>query len=216
MKRRRRRSYWIAQQILVGAYLLIYGLKIRGAHKVPLDDKILLAPNHRSYLDPPLSGLGLKREVYFFAKKELFKNPIFAKLIESLNAKPVRRTGVDKDAVRIAESLLNDNRAVVIFPEGTRCRKGDFLKPKKGIALMALRANTDIIPVTILGTRPWWKSILHRGRMSVSYGDIIKCEDAKKQDDTDQQMQWIVDEIENFWHRSAQLNDAKIITTGGS
>lgn len=171
-----------------------------------MDDKILLAPNHRSYLDPPLSGLGLRREVYFFAKKELFKNPIFAKLIDTLNAKPIRRTGVDKDAIRIAESLLNEKHAVVIFPEGTRCRKGDFLKPKKGIALIALRTNTDIIPITILGTRSWWKSIMQRGRMSVNYGDIIRCEEAKKHGDTDQQMQWIIDEIENRWHRSAQSN----------
>lgn len=209
MKHRRRWKYWVAQQILAIAYRLIYGLKIRGAENVPLDDKILLAPNHRSYLDPPLSGLGLKREVYFFAKKGLFKNPIFAKLIETLNAKPIRRTGVDKDAVRTAESLLNENQAVVIFPEGTRCRKGDFLKPKKGIALMALRTNTDIIPVTILGTRSWWKSILQRGRMSINYGDTIRCQKAKKHGDTDQQMQWIIDEIENYWHRSAQMSDRR-------
>ena len=205
MKPRKRLTYWIAQHFLAGVYRLLYGFKVHGAEKVPLDSKILLAPNHRSYLDPPLSGLGLKREVHFFAKKELFKNPIFAKLIKTVNAISIRRTGVDKDAIRTAESLLNQEQAVVIFPEGTRCRKGDFLKPKKGIAMVALRTNTDIIPVTILGTRSWWKSFLHRGRMSVNFGDTIRCQEAKNQGDVDQQMQWIVDEIEAFWHRTAQL-----------
>ena len=205
MKPRKRLAYWIAQHTLAGVYRLIYGFKVNGADKVPLDSKILLAPNHRSYLDPPLSGLGLKREVYFFAKRELFKNPVFASILKTLNARPVRRTGVDKDAIRTAENLLDQKQAVLIFPEGTRCRKGDFLKPKKGVALVALRTNTDIIPVTILGTRSWWNSFLNRGRMSVNYGDTIRCSEAKKQGDTGQQMQWIVDEIEAFWHRTAQL-----------
>ena len=204
MKHRRHWNFLISRWILARVYRLLFGIKIHGVDKVPSDGRILLAPNHRSYLDPPLSGLGLKRETYFLAKKELFKNPILAIYFKSLNTRPVRRTGVDKDAIRTIESLLDQKQAVVIFPEGTRCRKGDFLKPKKGIALVALRTNTDIIPVTILGTRSWRKSFLQRGRMSINYSDAIRCSEAKKQGDTNQQMQWIVDEIEAFWRRTSQ------------
>ena len=197
--------YFFAQRVLAVAFRVLFGIKIHGKDKVPLEGKILLAPNHRSYLDPPLSGVGLPREVFYFAKRELFKNPLLGAFLQRLNARPVRRGGVDKEAIRTIESLLAQQHAVVIFPEGTRCRIGDFLKPKKGISLVALRTNTDIIPVAILGTRSWKKSLIHRGRMSVNYGDVIRCEDAKKQGNSSQQRQWIVDKIEKFWQHTAQL-----------
>ena len=181
----------------------MFGIKIKGVDRVPVSGRILMAPNHRSYLDPPLSGLGVPREVFFLAKVELFKNRVAAAILRLLNAKPVRRSGVDSGAIRTIEELLHREEVVVIFPEGGRCLTGDFLPAQRGIALMALKTSTDIIPTYIQGSRPWWKSLYRRGWMTVTFGPVIQYKDAQQHGDHREQMRWILNEIEKSWRKMA-------------
>jgi 1-acyl-sn-glycerol-3-phosphate acyltransferase len=199
MKGKRHWIYFAVQSILRLGFWVVFGTKGEGVRRVPLSGRILLAPNHRSYLDPPLSGIGLPREAFFLAKVELFNNPIAAAVLRLLNAKSVRRSGVDTGAIRTVEKLLRQGQAVVIFPEGGRCLTGDFLPAQGGVAMVALRNDTDIIPVYIRGSRPWWKSLYRRGRMKVFYGPVIRCEDAKQHGDHREQKQWMLKEIESSW-----------------
>jgi 1-acyl-sn-glycerol-3-phosphate acyltransferase len=188
---------------MLWGFRILFGLRIKGADRVPTSGPVLLAPNHRSYLDPPLAGVGLTREVFFLAKIELFKNPILGALYRMWNGFPVRRSGVDKEAIRSIGNLLDNQQAVVIFPEGMRCRNGDFLPAQQGIAMVALRYNTDIIPIYIGGSYPWQKSFLRPGGIRVAYGPPIRCDEARKQGKIRKQMQWITDSIETSWRNMA-------------
>ena len=81
------------------------------------------------------------------AKKELFKNKIFAKLLFSLGVFPVDREGNDLTAIKKSLRLLKEERVLGIFPEGTRVKyfNDDFIK--SGLALIAVKSQSPVLPV---------------------------------------------------------------------
>ena len=85
---------------------------------------MILAANHRSFLDPFVIGCCLRRPIYFVAKQELFDNRLQGWFLNWLGAFPVRRGESDEESVATALTLLERGEAVVIFPEGTRHRTG--------------------------------------------------------------------------------------------
>lgn len=130
-------------------------------HKVILPKELLLskaaiiAPNHLSFLDPPLIAISWPEAIFFFAKAALFKNPLLKTIISNLNATPVG-SGNDLTSMKLACRLLEEGKKIVIFPEGTRSKDGSVLPLKKGVATIALRTNCPIIPAYIHGTFDIW------------------------------------------------------------
>ncbi|MEW6680243.1 MAG: (d)CMP kinase [bacterium] len=128
-----------------------FRLSVKGEKNIPSTGPFILASNHLSYLDPPTIGVSIKRELHYFAKKELFF-PIFGGIIKNLNAIPVDREGFNKDAIKRIVRILENGEAILIFPSGTRGEN----KAEKGIGLIASLSNktirTPIIPVKIMGT----------------------------------------------------------------
>lgn len=124
-----------------------YRIQSSGQENIPREGAVILCSNHISTLDPPLVGIPLERKVHFMAKAELFKVPLFGKLIANLGAFPVKRGGVSKESIRHALQLLEEGGVLGIFPEGTR---GGGMG-KKGAASLALRSGATVIPVAIIG-----------------------------------------------------------------
>ena len=75
----------------------------------------------------------MPREVHFFAKEELFRKPVFARLIRYLNAFPVRRGQFDRESLAVCLDVLKNDGALIFFPEGTRAPADGFLKAKLGL-----------------------------------------------------------------------------------
>src|SRR5919201_1029244 len=124
--------YWSVRAVLEPAIRVWFRLSSGGHRNIP-DGPVILAANHRSFLDPFVIGVCLARPVYFVAKKELFRNRLQGWLLNCLGAFPVRRGESDEDSVETALGLLERGQAIVIFPEGTRIRSGSLAKPKKGV-----------------------------------------------------------------------------------
>lgn len=123
---------------------LLTGLEIRG--RVPRKGAYVIACNHVSFLDPPLVGISALREVYFLAKIGLFQGwRSFARLIQSYNAIPI--SGVQ--GIRTAVKLLRNGQTIVIFPEGTRSRKGSMLPFNPGASYLAIGLGVPVIPAYI-------------------------------------------------------------------
>jgi 1-acyl-sn-glycerol-3-phosphate acyltransferase len=126
---------------------------VSGVENMPRSGGVLVISNHLTNLDALILGMCFKRELHFMAKIELFKNPLLARVITSLNAFPVRRGEPDRGALRQAESLLHSGRVVAIFPEGHRSRHNSVQESRGGIALLARRAGVPILPVAVTGTQ---------------------------------------------------------------
>src|SRR3954451_19953844 len=143
--------YWIARAILEPAMLVWFRVRRTGRHHIP-DGPVILAANHRSFLDPFIVGICLRRPIYFVAKRELFKNPLIGWILNCLGAFPIRRGSADEESIETANQLLERGQAVVIFPEGTRQRRGSLGEPKRGVGRRALMSGAPVVPIAITGS----------------------------------------------------------------
>jgi 1-acyl-sn-glycerol-3-phosphate acyltransferase len=138
------------------AFSLGFSLRTEGSARVPTKGPALLIANHQSYLDPVVMGLASRRPLCYLARKTLFKNPIFAWLIRSLNAVPIDQEGVGKEGIKAVLELLRAGRAVVVFPEGNRTEDGKMRALKPGIQLLLKRTEAPVLPVGIAGAYDAW------------------------------------------------------------
>jgi 1-acyl-sn-glycerol-3-phosphate acyltransferase len=146
--------HYYASSWLSGFFMKIMGgFKVRGREHLPRKGGALVCANHISYLDPP--GLGaavLPRRSYYFAKKELFSNPIFGFFLRKHYAFPVDRGSMDREAIRHAIEVLRKGELLVLFPEGGRSPDGSLQPGNIGPALIASKAGVPIIPAAIKET----------------------------------------------------------------
>jgi 1-acyl-sn-glycerol-3-phosphate acyltransferase len=150
--------YWPARVVLKVAILVYFRLRRLGQDHIPAGG-VILAANHRSFLDPFIVGCCLGRPIYFVAKRELFHNPLIGWFLNCMGAFPIRRGESDEESVQTALALLERGQAVVIFPEGTRIRSGSLAKPKRGVGRLALESGKPVVPIAITGsehTRNTW------------------------------------------------------------
>src|SRR5919205_406014 len=143
--------YWIVRSVLKPAILAYFRVRRLGREHIP-SGGVILAANHRSFLDPFVIGCCLPRPIYFVAKRELFKNPIIGWFLNCMGAFPVRRGESDEESVATALALLERGQAVVIFPEGTRIRSGSLGRPKRGVGRLALQSGAPVVPIALTGT----------------------------------------------------------------
>ena len=138
------------------AMTLAFSLRVKGQRHVPKTGPALIVSNHQSFLDPPMIGLAVRRELIYLARKTLFKNPVFAAYIRSVNAVPIDQEGVGKEGIRTIVEQLQQGRAVLVFPEGERTWKGPMLPLKPGVHLLIKRTQAPIVPVGIAGAYDAW------------------------------------------------------------
>src|SRR5215204_5752614 len=143
--------YWVTRAVLKPAILAYFRVRRLGREHIP-HGAVILAGNHRSFLDPFVIGCCLPRPTYFVAKQELFKNPLIGWFLNCMGAFPVRRGQSDEQSVETSLALLDRGQAVVIFPEGTRIRAGSLAKPKRGVGRLALQSGAPVVPIAITGS----------------------------------------------------------------
>jgi 1-acyl-sn-glycerol-3-phosphate acyltransferase len=155
----------------------LYRLRASGKEHLPMGGYVLAA-NHTSNFDPwPLAmPLYPRRAVRFMAKSELF-NPILKPILVGGGAFPVRRGEADLEAIRRAVELVREGEIVVMFPEGTRRRKGlrkrHQARAHTGAARIALLADAPLVPAAIKGT----DRLTRLGPLRVAYGEPIPVDD---------------------------------------
>jgi 1-acyl-sn-glycerol-3-phosphate acyltransferase len=156
--------YWVVRAILRPLFRIYFRLGRAGMEHVPASGPVLLAANHRSFSDPFMIGLSLRRPLHFVAKAELFDKRWKAWVLLALGAFPIRRGESDEDAMETARAILERGGAVGIFPEGTRVRPGPLGEPRRGVGRLALETGAPIVPVAIMGTEAIRRGWLIRPR----------------------------------------------------
>jgi 1-acyl-sn-glycerol-3-phosphate acyltransferase len=136
-----------------------------------------LASNHSSYFDPPALGCRLPRNLHYFAQDSLFFWPLGA-LIRNLNSIPVNRSQLDIGTLKRVLKVLKGGDPLLLFPEGTRSANGNLGEGKKGIGLLLVKSQVDILPARVTGGN----KVLGKGmlfprigrKLVVEYGSLLK------------------------------------------
>lgn len=147
--------YTFSRGIFKGYFYLFHRHRVYGLEHY-IEGGAIIAPNHASFLDPPIIALSWPEEVAFLARKTLFDKFLLGSLISFLNAYPVTGTQQDLGSIRLICQLLKENQKVVIFPEGVRSADGKMNEVKSGIGMLALRCQCSIIPAYIAGSYAIW------------------------------------------------------------
>jgi 1-acyl-sn-glycerol-3-phosphate acyltransferase len=177
--------YRIARRICRGFLWVLYRFHSSGIENIPRKGGFVLASNHASYYDPVLlASANTVRQVHFMAKEELFKVPLFGRLILSLGALPIKRGGADRNLFRtFGELLKTRDIALVVFPEGTRTADGTLGSAKRGVGALCLAAGVPVIPAFIRGSYEVWPRFRKlprlRGDIEVRFGPPIQWSDGE-------------------------------------
>jgi len=127
---------------------LFFRIRWEGFEALP-DGPLIICANHISFLDPVLLGIKLPRQLFFMSKAELFKVPVLGWALKNCGAFPVNRGKGDKSALIAAQQVVREGKLLGIFPEGTRSKTGQMLRPKSGAAMLAHMLGADILPISI-------------------------------------------------------------------
>ena len=160
--------YWLVRGILQPFFHIYFRLSRIGREHLPAEGPYIIAANHRSFLDPFVIATMARRPMYYVAKKELFRRPWQAWLLNALGAFPVDRGAGDKQSIETAKAILARGDVVLIFPEGTRIRPGALGRAHRGVGRLALESGVPVIPVAVIGTesvRRGWRIRPHKVRI---------------------------------------------------
>ena len=148
----RKVAYDFVRGVIAGFCRLFWRVSLEGSENVPKTGPFILAPIHRSNIDTPLVCAVTSRRMRYVGKKEMWKYRWSAWFFSSLGGIPVDRGEPDRQAMRQAQDVLEVGEPLVLFPEGTR-QSGPIVKDVfDGVAFLALRTGTPIVPVGIGGS----------------------------------------------------------------
>ena len=147
--------YLLARAILTPALLIWLRLSRTGReHLRGIKGGLIVASNHRSFLDPFVIGVTLpwRRPMQYVAKVELFERRWQGWVLSRVGAFPIRRGQSDDTAMETARLVLERGGTVCIFPEGTRIRSGSLATPKRGVGRLALETGASVGPFAVHGS----------------------------------------------------------------
>ena len=129
-------------------------VRVEGREHVPRRGPVILAANHRSFLDSIFIPLVVRRRVTFVAKAEYFDDAKTAWFFKSCGQIPIRREGgtASERALESATAVLRAGKVFAIYPEGTRTRDGFLHRGHTGAARLALRCQVPIVPIGLVGS----------------------------------------------------------------
>ncbi|MGZ0711259.1 lysophospholipid acyltransferase family protein (plasmid) [Coraliomargarita sp. W4R53] len=152
-------TYALGRMVITPLARLIYRPHIEGRANVPKSGPVIFASNHLSFIDSITIPIAAPRPVHFLAKSTYFDGPGFKgwvsnQFFTAIGAIPVQR-GAGKaalDALDQQRRLLDEDRAVALYPEGTRSLDGRLYKGRTGVAFLALQTGAPVVPVGLTGT----------------------------------------------------------------
>ncbi len=154
---------WIVCRMIFGIY---FRWRILSPQNVPMTGPVILASNHASFLDPPLIGSAVRRQVNYLARESLFRFPLFGAYLRALNSVPVDRDGQGAKGLKMILDRLLKGGAIILFPEGTRTSDGNLQPARSGVGLTVIKSDAVVVPVRAFGTFEAWnrKQLIPRPR----------------------------------------------------
>jgi 1-acyl-sn-glycerol-3-phosphate acyltransferase len=141
-----------AMRVLFRLFFRLYARwEVFGLENVPKVGPVIIAPNHVSFLDPPLVGAPLDRECRFMGRHDLWDSKIMKWFLPRIGAFPINRGKIDRQAIRLGLDALAKGYALVVFPEGARSDDGTLQRGELGTALFVQKSGAPVVPTAVIG-----------------------------------------------------------------
>jgi 1-acyl-sn-glycerol-3-phosphate acyltransferase len=143
-----------AHKVLAPLVRRAYRIQVDGEGRLPTDGPMILAPNHRSFMDSIFLSAIAPRPVSFVAKAEYFERWSTRRLLTALDQIPLRRgsPAAARETMEESRRVLDEGGILGIYPEGTRSRDGLLHRGNPGPARLALATGAPLVPVGLVGT----------------------------------------------------------------
>tara|TARA_B100000686_G_scaffold347003_1_gene434758 strand:+ start:213 stop:920 length:708 start_codon:yes stop_codon:yes gene_type:complete len=154
-------------------------VEFKGIHNIPKNEKYFVASAHQSMFETFALQSVLDYPV-FILKKELLQIPIFGLYLKKIKSIEIIRDTTTKDNLnffdKVANITKNENRPLLIFPQGTRVKADDEVPFKKGVGRIYEALNIPCVPVALNSGRVWPKEgiVKYPGKIVVSFLEPIK------------------------------------------
>ncbi|WP_281672474.1 lysophospholipid acyltransferase family protein [Pseudoramibacter alactolyticus] len=144
-------------------------VSVEGRENIPKSGRAVVCANHTYWYDPLLIDtiFPIRRPIYWMAKKEIFSGRFVSWILTKVHVFPVDRHHVSVETLKTTLGYLRNDEQIGIFPEGTRVKKGQKVKPADGFVVFAQKTRAPILPVHITGEYKW------RGKVKVTIGEPI-------------------------------------------
>ena len=134
---------------------------VKGTENIIKNEKFFIAASHQSMFETFFLQTLFNAPV-FILKKELLLIPIFGWYLKKIGSISIERGKVTKNNLdfleRIYESVLNSNRPLIIFPQGTRVLPDERPPFKRGVSKIYEKLNIACQPVAINSGNVWPKN----------------------------------------------------------
>ncbi len=162
-------------------------VRIRGKEKILPGRTYVFLSNHQGNIDAPVLAHAIPRDWRALMKKEVMRLPVLSLVLKHVKMVPIDRSEPQKarDGIEKGVCLLKEGYSFIAFPEGTRSRDGRLGEFKKGVFIMALKAQTPIVPVSIINSnriQPPGAYAIRRGVVDVVFHDPIPTKNVLMQD----------------------------------
>ena len=141
----------------------VYRVRVQGLEHVPEKGPALLVCNHVSYIDALVVGAFLPRIPRFVVDHLVYNAPIVNWFMRVGRAIPIAQSREDpalkSAAFDAAAQALRDGDLVMIFPEGTLTKDGEFRPFRAGVEEILKRETVPVVPMALRGL---WGSFFSR------------------------------------------------------
>ena len=154
-------------------------VEIKGKENIPKNEKYFVASAHQSMFETFALQAVLDYPV-FILKKELLKIPLFGLYLKKIKSIEIVRDTTTKDNLsffdKVATIIKNENRPLLIFPQGTRIKADERVPFKKGVGRIYEALNISCVPIALNSGKVWPKKgiVKYPGKITVSFLEPIK------------------------------------------
>ena len=165
--------------VLIVRIFLNTKVEFTGIERIPKDEKYFVASAHQSMFETFALQSVLDYPV-FILKKELLKIPLFGQYLKKIKSIEIIRDTTTKENLnffdKVAKIVKNENRPLLIFPQGTRVKVEDRVPFKKGVGRIYEALNISCVPIALNSGKVWPKNgiIKYPGKITVSFLEPIK------------------------------------------
>jgi len=165
--------------IFIVKFFLNTKVEIKGINNIPNSEKYFVASAHQSMFETFALQAVLNYPV-FILKKELLKIPLFGLYLKKIKSIEIVRDTVTRDNIsffdKVAKIIKNEDRPLLIFPQGTRVQTNERVPFKKGVGRIYETLNISCVPIALNSGNIWPKKgiIKHSGKITISLLEPIK------------------------------------------